>query len=291
MNRWLTILLIVIGLVAVIGYSSMFVVDERENAVKLRFGEIISDDFEPGLHFKWPIADRVIKFEQRIVTLDHRPERFLTAERKNVIVDFFVKWRIEQPGDFYRATRGDMNQARERLLEIARAGIRNEFASRTVQEVISAERAEIMELMVDRGREAAADYGISIVDFRVKQIELPDSVTESVFERMVNERRRDAARLRAEGEEEAERIRADADRQREVILAEAYREAEEIRGDGDATAAEIYADAYEQNQEFFSFHRSMTAYRRAIGENEHDILVFEPDGDFFDYFKDQIQED
>ncbi len=291
MNRWLTPLIVLLALIAVVGYMSVFVVDERENAVKLRFGEIVSDDYEPGLHFKWPIAERVRKFEQRIVTLDHRPERFLTAERKNVIVDFFVKWRIENPGDFYRATGGDMDQARDRLLQIARAGIRNEFASRMVQEVISAERAEIMELMVDRGREAAAEFGISIVDFRLKQIELPDSVTESVFDRMTNERRRDAARLRAEGEEESERIRADADRQREEILAEAYRDAEQIRGDGDATAARTYAEAYEQNEEFFSFYRSMTAYQRSIGQHEHDILVIEPDGDFFDYFKDQIQED
>jgi modulator of FtsH protease HflC len=289
MNRLMTPILVLLALAALTAWLTMFTVTERETAVKLRFGEIVRDDYDPGLHFKLPVADRVRKFEQRIMTLDHRPERFLTAEKKNVIVDFFVKWRIDDVGDFYRATRGDVRQARERLLEIARAGIRNEFASRTVQEVIAAERAEMMELMVERGREAAADFGVVLVDFRIKQIELPDSVTVSVYDRMINERRRDAARLRAEGEESAERIRADADRQREVILAEAYREAEMIRGDGDAQAADIYARAYEQDREFFSFYRSLLAYRRAIGEEGHDILVLEPDSEFFRYFKHRLQ--
>lgn len=283
MTRWLSPVVIVLALLA---WMSMFTVDEREAVVKLRFGEMVAENYEPGLHFKLPVADRVFKFERRILSLDHRPERFLTSEKKNVLVDFFVKWRIDDAGRFYRATSGgDMNRARDRLLEIARAGIRNEFASRTVQEVIAAERAEMMELMVDRGREAADEFGISIIDFRIKQIELPEGVTQSVFDRMVNERRRDAARLRAEGAEGAERIRADADRQREVILAEAYNQAEQIRGQGDARAAELYAGAYEQDTEFFSFYRSMVAYERAVGGQEQDILLLEPDSEFFRYFK------
>lgn len=282
MTRWLPPVVIVLALLA---WMSMFTVDEREAVVKLRFGEMVAENYEPGLHFKLPVADRVFKFERRILSLDHRPERFLTSEKKNVLVDFFVKWRIDDAGTFYRATRGDMNRARDRLLEIARAGIRNEFASRTVQEVIAAERAEMMELMVERGREAAEEFGISIIDFRIKQVELPEGVTQSVFDRMVNERRRDAARLRAEGAEGAERIRADADRQREVILAEAYNQAEQIRGQGDARAAEIYAGAYEQDTEFFSFYRSMVAYERAVGGQEQDILLLEPDSEFFRYFK------
>lgn len=271
-------------LAVIAAWMSVFTVDERELAVKLRFGDIVVSEFEPGLHFKLPVADRVLKFENRILSLDHRPERFLTSEKKNVLVDFFVKWQIHDAGAFYRATRGDMTQARERLLEIARAGLRNEFARRTVQEVVAAERAEMMELMVERGREATDEFGVSIIDFRIKQVELPDGVTQSVFDRMDKERRRAAALLRAEGAEAAERIRADADRQREVTLAEAYREAEEIRGAGDARAAEIYASAYEQDEEFFSFYRSMLAYQRTFDEGGQNILLLDPESDFFRYF-------
>lgn len=278
-------------LAVIAAWMSVFTVDERELAVKLRFGDIVVAEFEPGLHFKLPIADRVRKFENRILSLDHRPERFLTSEKKNVLVDFFVKWQIHDAGAFYRATRGDMSQARDRLLEIARAGIRNEFARRTVQEVVAAERAEMMELMVDRGREATDEFGVTIIDFRIKQVELPDGVTQSVFDRMDKERRRAAALLRAEGAEAAERIRADADRQREVTLAEAYNKAEEIRGAGDATAAEIYAGAYEQDEEFFSFYRSMVAYQRSIGDQGQDILLLEPDSEFFRYFGAQVLEE
>lgn len=271
-------------LAVIAAWMSVFTVDERELAVKLRFGDIIVDEFEPGLHFKMPVADRVLKFENRILSLDHRPQRFLTSEKKNVLVDFFVKWQIHDAGSFYRATRGDMNQARERLLEIARAGLRNEFARRTVQEVVAAERAEMMELMVERGREATNEFGVTIIDFRIKQVELPDGVTQSVFDRMDKERRRAAALLRAEGAEAAERIRADADRQREVTLAEAYSQAEEIRGAGDARAAEIYASAYEQDAEFFSFYRSMVAYQRTFEEGGQNILLLDPESDFFRYF-------
>lgn len=281
--------ILILAVIAV--WMSVFTVDERELAVKLRFGDIVVAEYEPGLHFKWPIADRVRKFENRILSLDHRPERFLTSEKKNVLVDFFVKWQIHDAGAFYRATGGDMSQARDRLLEIARAGIRNEFARRTVQEVVAAERAEMMELMVDRGREATDEFGVTIIDFRIKQVELPDGVTQSVFDRMDKERRRAAALLRAEGAEAAERIRADADRQREVTLAEAYNKAEEIRGAGDARAAEIYADAYEQDEEFFSFYRSMVAYQRSIGDQGQDILLLEPDSEFFRYFGAQVLEE
>lgn len=281
----------IVILVAIAAWMSVFTVDERELAVKLRFGDIVVSEFEPGLHFKMPIADRVLKFENRILTLDHRPERFLTSEKKNVLVDFFVKWQIHDAGAFYRATTGNMSQARERLLEIARAGLRNEFARRTVKEVVAAERAEMMELMVERGREATDEFGVSIVDFRIKQVELPDGVTQSVFERMRKERQRAAALLRAEGAEAAERIRADADRQREVILAEAYSKAEEIRGAGDARAAEIYASAYEQDEEFFSFYRSMLAYQRTFEEGGQNILLLDPESDFFRYFDAQILEE
>ncbi|MEA5446248.1 protease modulator HflC [Gammaproteobacteria bacterium AB-CW1] len=291
MNRWITPILVILALAIFVGSQSVFIVDEREAVVKLRFGEMVAENYEPGLHFKLPFAERVLKFERRILTLDHRPERFLTQERKNVLVDFFVKWRIEDAGDFYRATRGDMNRARERMLEISRAGIRNEFARRTVEDVIAAERMEMMRLMVDRGRDAASALGVTIVDFRIKQIELPDDVTQSVFDRMIKERRRDATLLRAQGEEGAERIRADADRQREEILADAYRRAEELRGEGDARATEIYAAAYEVDREFFSFYRSLVAYRRAIGQEDQDIMVLEPDSEFFRYFKHMIPED
>lgn len=290
MNRWLTTILVLVGIALLGTYLSVFVVDERESAVKLRFGEMVAENYEAGAHFKIPLAERAIRFDRRILSLDHRPERFLTQEKKNVLVDFFVKWRIENAGDFYRATGGSMERARERLLEIARAGIRNEFARREVQEVIAADRLEMMRLMVDRGEDAAAELGIAIVDFRIKQIELPEAVTQSVFDRMVNERERDAALLRAQGAEGAERIRAGADRRREEILAEAYREAEGIRGEGDARATEIYANAYETDQEFFSFYRSLLAYRNSIGSEDQDILLLEPDSEFFQYFKDSANQ-
>jgi len=276
--------LVVLGLALIVGALSVFTVDERQKAILFRFGEIVSTDFEPGLHLKTPFVNQVRRFDRRILTLDTQPERFLTVEKKNVIVDFFVKWKIEDVADFYRSTGGLEATARERMVAIIKDGLRAEFAQRTLQEVVTADRAEIMDVMTAEADDSASGFGIDIVDVRVKRIDLPDQVSESVFQRMRSERQRVAKQLRAEGAEAAERLRAEADRKRTVILAEAFREAEKIRGEGDARAAEIYANAYGQDADFFSFYRSMQAYRDAVGA-EGDIMLLEPESEFFRYFK------
>ncbi|HEX7030500.1 MAG TPA: protease modulator HflC [Gammaproteobacteria bacterium] len=283
MKPFNSLLLVLLALVVVVGAMSVFVVGERELAIKFRFGEIVRADYEPGLHFKLPIVNAVRKFDDRILTLDNRPEEFLTAEKKNVIVDFFVKWQITDPVKFYRATRGGQEVvAEQRLLEIMKDGLRAEFAQRTVREVVSAERAEIMDIATTAAQDAAHEFGISIVDVRVKRVELPEDVSSSVYERMVAARARVAAQLRAEGAEQAERIRAEADRERTVILSSAFRDAEKIRGEGDAAAAQIYADAYNRDPDFYSFYRSLEAYRNSIDGS--DVLVLDPDSEFFRYF-------
>ncbi|MDX1454939.1 MAG: protease modulator HflC [Gammaproteobacteria bacterium] len=275
------LLIAVVG--TVLGGSPFFVVTEREHAIKFRFGEILRSDYEPGIHFKAPFVHNVNKFDNRVLTLDNRPEEFLTEEKKNVIVDFFVKWQITDVENYYRATGGNELNATERLVKIVYDGLRNEFAKRTVKEVVSAERTEIVDVMLQKAQAAATEFGINIVDVRVKRIDLPDEVSTSVFQRMTQERARTAAQLRAEGAEAAERIRSAADRERTVILAEAFRDAERIRGEGDARAAEIYALAYEEDEEFYSFYRSLESYRKSIG-NGQDVLVLDPDSEFFRYF-------
>ena len=284
MSNKFSALLVVLALAALAVSMSVFVVDEREMAIKFRFGEIMRSDYEPGLHFKVPIVNNIRTFPDLILTLDNRPERFLTGERKFVLVDFFVKWRISDIDSFYRATRGDELVASNRLLSIVRDGLRDTFAERTIQEVVSAERSALLTDMLTSARAASSDVGVTIVDVRVKRIDLPDEVSGSVFERMRQERARVASQLRAEGAEQSEKLRAEADRQRTVMLAEAYREAEQIRGEGDARAAEIYAEAFSQNTEFYYFHRSLEAYRRSVGR-DGDILVLKPDSDFFRYFR------
>ncbi|SVC45481.1 uncharacterized protein METZ01_LOCUS298335, partial [marine metagenome] len=233
---------------------SLFSVDEREFAVKFRFGEIVGTDYEPGLHFKIPIVNNVSKYPRRLLAINNPQELFLTAEKKNLLVDFFIEWRILNVQNFYRASGGDELIAAQRLLEIVKDGIRAEFAKRTVLEVVSAERRELMDEMLSKAQTNALPLGIDVVDVRVERIEFSDDVSESVFNRMRQERARIAAELRAQGAENAERIRAEADRERTVLLAEAYRDAEILRGEGDATAAEIYAKAYDKNREFYSFH-------------------------------------
>ncbi len=279
-------ILILLAAIVVTLWMSVFTVDERALAIKFRFGEIVKSDYEPGLHFKLPIVNNVRMFDSRILTRNNPTEEFLTNEKKNLIVDFFIKWRIEDVAQYYRSTGGDEMVASERLLEIIKDGIRNEFARRTVQEVVSADRSEIMDSMLERGGNMAEQLGIQVVDVRVKRLDLPEEVSESVFNRMRQERGRVAAQLRAEGEEAAERIRADANRQRTVILAEAYRDAEIMRGEGDAASAEIYAEAYEPNPEFYAFWRSMEAYENALG-TEDDVLVLDPDGEFFRFLSDK----
>lgn len=269
--------------ILVVGSMSVFTVAEWDHAIRFRFGEIIKTDYKSGLHFKVPFVNNVRKFPNRILTLDNRPERFLTGERKFVLVDFFVKWRISNVTKYYTATRGDEAVADNRLLSIIRDGIKNTFAERTIRQVVSGERSELLDDMLGSARDVAAEFGITIVDVRVKRIDLPDEVSGSVFDRMRQERARVASQLRAEGAERSEQIRATADRERTVLLADAYRKSEEIRGEGDAGAADIYARAFNKNPEFYSFHRSLQAYRQALGQN-HDILVLEPEGEFFRFF-------
>lgn len=276
--------MVVVVLAALLGLSSIFVVDERERAIKFQLGEIVRSDYEPGLHFKapWPI-NNVAKFDKRILTLDTRPERFLTGEKKNVSVDFFVKWRIKKPEIFYTSFMGDERQAGLRLLQIIKNGLQLEFDKRTIRQVVSSERVQMMEDLTIQGNNEVAKFGLEIIDVRIKQIELPADVRNSVFQRMRAERERIAKEHRAEGQQVAKAIRAVADRDRTVLLAEASRDAETTRGEGDAKATEIYARAYGKNEGFYEFYRSMNAYRTALG-GQQDIMVLEPDSEFFKYF-------
>lgn len=286
MRSRLNMFLVVVALGALLVKMTVFTVDEREHALKFRFGEIVQSDFEPGLHFKIPFVNEIIKYPDRILTYSESQERFLTGEKKNLIVDYFITWRITDPGQYYRSARGDQIFAQLRLSSIIREGIKAEFSRRTVQEVVSAERSEIMAQMLVQAKLSAPELGIEVIDVRVMSIELSDEVSDSVYARMQQERFRVASQLRAEGSEDAERIRAEADRQRTVILAEAYRDAEIMRGEGDAVAAETYANAYTQNAEFYAFYRSMEAYRASIG-GEQDILVLSPNSDFFRFLQEQ----
>ncbi|SIT72319.1 protease FtsH subunit HflC [Ectothiorhodosinus mongolicus] len=263
---------------------STYTVDERERVIKFSLGEIVLEDPEPGLHFKFPIVNNVRKFDARIMTLDIPPDRFLTSEAKNVIVDFYAKWRIDDVGQFFRATRGDERNAQDRMAQILRDGMRNEFARFTLDEVVSGDRVTIMGAVRQQALDTAAELGVVLVDVRIRRMDLPDEVSESVFARMRAERERIAQDFRARGREEGERIRARADRERTVIIANAYRVAEEIRGTGDAQAAAIFAEAYNRDEEFFAFYRSMLAYRNTMMGRDN-VFVLEPDSEFFRYFR------
>ena len=275
--------LIILGILA---GMSLFVVDEREFAVKLKFGEIVKADYQPGLHVKWPLAESVLKFPDRILTYDSAKEKFLTGEKKNLLVDYYVTYRVVDPTEYYRSTGGQKSIAEERLTAIIKEGIKAQFSRRTVTEVVSAERSEFMAAMLDQARLAARELGVDVVDVRVKRIDLSEEVSDSVFSRMRQERKRVANQLRAEGFREAEQVKADAERQRTVILAEAYRTAEETRGAGDARASEIYATAFNKNREFYAFYRSMEAYRTSMGKAQ-DVLVLKPDSEFFRFLTEQ----
>ncbi|MCF7987973.1 MAG: protease modulator HflC [Methylovulum sp.] len=271
------------GALLVIGMMSIFTVNETEKAIKFRLGEIVRSDYEPGLHFRIPLINNVKLFDARIQTMDSRPERFLTAEKKNVIVDSFVKWRIGDVTKFYTVVAGDIDQANLRLDQIIKDAFRSEFSKRNIRQLVSSDRSAIRELLIKNSKQVSADLGMDIIDVQVMRIDLPDEVSASVFSRMEAERERVAREFRSQGAEAAERIRADADRQRVVTLANAYREAETLRGQGDARSAEIYAQAYGQDPEFFAFYRSLSAYKKTFANNG--MLVLDPDSEFFDYFK------
>lgn len=274
---------IVIAGLALVGLGlSAFTVNERELAIKLQVGEVVESNYEPGLHFKIPVIQNVRKFPKRILTIQDQPERIFTAERLALQVDFFVKWRIVDAVQFYTSTGGVQIIANDRLSEIIKNAIVTEFGKRSVSEAISVERAELMRDMLQTATTTAQGLGVELIDVRVKQVEFPDDVRNSVYQQMREERKRVAAERRAEGQEIAEQRKSAADRERTVILAEAYRDSQKIRGAGDASAAETYAQAYEQDEEFYSFYRSIDAYRKSMGKSG-DILVLSPDSDFFRY--------
>ncbi|MBA3997817.1 MAG: protease modulator HflC [Candidatus Accumulibacter sp.] len=265
--------------------ASIFTVDQRQHAIVFQLGEVRDVIAEPGLYLKWPMIQNVRYFDKRILTLDSvEPERFITSEKKNVLVDSFVKWRIVDPKLYYMSVAGDEARARTRLAQTVNAGLREEFGKRTVHDVVSGERDKIMEQMREKADLDARKIGVQIVDVRVKRVDLPSEVSESVYRRMEAERKRVANELRSQGSAEAEKIRADADKQREVIVAEAYRDAQKVKGEGDAKAASIYAQAFGQNPEFYSFYRSLEAYRNSF-KTKSDVLVVEPNSDFFKYMK------
>jgi len=279
MKNILIILLVAILLVI---SNSIFTVDERELALKFRFGEVIKADYEPGIHFKVPFVNNVGKYSKQILTINNPQELFLTLEKKNLFVDFFIKWKINDVQQYYISTGGDELVASQRLLETVKDGIRSEFAKRTVIEVVSEERRKVMSEMLNAAAFNAINLGIELVDVRVKRVELSDEVSESVYNRMRQERARFASELRAEGAEAAAIIKAEADREVTVIIANAYRDSEKIKGDGDASSTNLYAEAYTQDEEFYSFYRSMEAYKKSIGTG-NDILVLDGEGDFFKY--------
>ena len=272
------------SLIAVIFISqSLFVVSEVERAVKLRFGEIVQFDVEPGLHFKWPIINSVRYFDSRILTLDAQPQRYLTSEKKALMVDSFIKWRVKDVAKYFTTTGGDEERAKRLLSQRVDTGLRNEFGTRTVKEVVSGERDQLMNSLTSMLDEIAQqELGVEVIDLRVKRIDLPLEVSESVYNRMRTERERLARELRAQGNEVAEKIRATADKDKTVILADAYRMSEEIKGDGDAEATATYASAYTKDPEFYDFTRSLKAYQSTF-ETKGDILLIDPDSDFFKY--------
>ena len=283
MSQAKTLSLIIGAIVLWLASASFFTVDEREVAVKFRLGEFLRADYEPGLHFKLPFINNVRKFDSRIMTFDAEPESYLTVELKNVIVDAFIKWRINDVSNYYISFAGDERRAAQRLSVLIKNGLRDEIGKRTIQEAISGERAVIMGIITQQIQDQVSQFGLEVVDVRIKRIELPPEVSDSVFNRMIAERDRVAKDLRSRGAEAAERIRADADRQRTIILAEAFRDAEQLRGEGDAIAAQIYANAFGQDRDFFEFYRSINAYRGVFNSPE-DVLVLDPKSEFFRFF-------
>jgi membrane protease subunit HflC len=264
---------------------SVFVVDQRQNAIVFQLGEVVSVKTSPGLNFKMPLMQNVRYFDSRILTLDAgEPERFITAEKKNVMVDSFVKWRIIDVKQYYISVGGDEQRAKTRLMQTVNSSMREEFGKRTVHEVISGEREKIMEVLREKTDADARKIGVQVLDVRLKRVDFPVEISESVYRRMDAERKRVANELRASGAAEGEKIKADADKQREVILAEAYRDAQKTKGEGDAKAAALYGAAFGKNPEFYSFYRSMEAYKQSF-KNKSDVMVLDPSSAFFKYLK------
>ena len=264
-------------------YAATFIVDEREVAIKFRLGEIVTTYQEPGLYFMIPFINNIKKYDSRLLTMDSKPEQFLTSEKKNVIVDSFVKWKITGPENFYRSSKGDERIGINRLSQIINDLTKSEFSKRTINDVVSGDRAALMNIVRLEANKAAQALGISVIDVRVKRVDLPDDVSNSVYARMVKERATVAKAFRSKGKEEAQGITALAERESETIIAEAYKKGQEIRGEGDAISTETYAKAYNLSPEFYSFYRSLTAYKKTFSAKQ-DVLIIQPDSDFFKYF-------
>ena len=264
-------------------YTATFIVDEREVAIKFRLGEIVTTYQEPGLYFMIPFINNIKKYDSRLLTMDSKPEQFLTSEKKNVIVDSFVKWKITGPENFYRSSKGDERIGINRLSQIINDLTKSEFSKRTINDVVSGDRAALMNIVKVEANKVAQALGISVIDVRVKRVDLPDDVSNSVYARMVKERATVAKSFRSKGKEEAQGISASAERESETIIAEAYKKSQEIKGEGDAISTETYAKAYNLSPEFYSFYRSLTAYKKTFSAKQ-DVLIIQPDSDFFKYF-------
>lgn len=285
MNRMIPVVILLV-LAVFVADSTLFVVKETERAVKLRFGRLVEADIKPGLHYKWPLADDIRKFDSRVLTLDAEPESYLTSEKKRLIVDSYAKWRIADVDEYYKATGGNEGLAMNRLAKRAADGLRNAFGKRTLHEVVSGERDELMLEIKNLLNERVGDtLGIEVVDVRVKRIDLPAEVSDAVFRRMKAEREKEARELRSQGFEQAEKIRSSAEREKTIIEATAYSEAERLRGEGDAEATATYAAAYNKDPEFYAFLRSLTAYRKSFG-SKGDLMLVDPRSDFFKYLND-----
>ncbi len=280
--------IVIVVLVLFISISALYTVSETQTAIKLRLGEIVYVDREPGLKFKMPFVNNVVKFDNRIQTLDTPADRFLTGEKKNVIVDSYVKWRIIDAEQFYKSTGGNMARTKNRLAQIIKTGLKSEFSKRTIADVVSGERSEIMSSIAKLAKKDIAEFGIEIIDVRIKRIDLSQEVSNSVYRRMQAERQRVAKEFRSKGAEEAEIIRAAADKKRTIILANAYRDSEKIRGEGDALSANNYAQAYTKDVDFYSFYRSLESYKKAFS-GQNDIMVLNPNTQFFRHFNPEVK--
>jgi membrane protease subunit HflC len=285
MNKNISKILIGVAVALILISMSVFVVDQRQNAIVFQLGEVVSVKTEPGLYFKVPLMQNVRYFDSRILTLDTgEPERFITAEKKNVMVDSFVKWRIVDVKQYYISVGGDEMRAATRLMQTVNSSMREEFGKRTIHEVVSGERERIMTVLREKTDSDARKIGVQVLDVRLKRVDFPVEISDSVYRRMDAERKRVANELRASGAADGEKIKADADKQREVILAEAYREAQKTKGEGDAKASALYAGAFGRDAEFYAFYRSLEAYKQSFN-NKSDVMVLDPSSAFFKYLK------
>ena len=284
MGKLSRVLVSIIVLLILLSLST-FTVDQREFALVFRLGEIVSVKKEPGLYFKTPIVENVKFFDKRILTYESdQPDRFITSEKKNVLVDSYIKWRIMDPSKYYVSVNGDERQAERRITQTDNDGLRAEFGKRTIQEVVSGQRSEIMGILQERADSESRLIGVEILDVRLRRVDLPEEVSQSVYQRMNAERKSVANELRSQGFADSEKIRAVAEKERDIIITEAYKDAQKIKGEGDATAAKIYADAFSKNQDFYDFFRSLEAYRKSF-KGKDDILVLDPNSDFFKFLK------